>query len=107
MKKDLPESQKIELESKFDSVLSSMKNPESMQETNLKTLVEEIVYEVIANKRIDLLTKFATTCEEEETQNALHQHGANMHRTFMPIFEDVNLILNISKKGHLMITGIL
>lgn len=104
LKKDLPESQKIELESKFDSVLSSMKNPESMQETNLKTLVEEIVYEVIANKRIDLLTEFATTYEEEETQNALYQHGANMHRTLIPIFEDVNLILNISKKGHLMIT---
>lgn len=83
-----------------------MKNPESMQEKDLKTVVEEIVYEVIENKRIDLLTQFARAYEEEETQNALHQHGADMHRTLIPIFEDVNLILNIFRKGHLVITGI-
>lgn len=104
LKKDLPESKKIELESKVDNVLSSMNNPESMQENDLKTLVEKIVYEVIANKRIDLLTQFATAYEEEETQNALDQHGANINRTLIPIFEDVNLILNILRKSHLMIT---
>lgn len=77
-----------------------------MQEKDLKTVVKEIVYEVIQNKRIDLLTQFATAYEEEETQNALNQHGAKTNLTLIPIFEDVNLILNIFRKGHLVITGI-
>lgn len=105
MKKDIPEGRKTQLESNFNSVLSSMKNPKSMQEKVLISLVKDLVYDIIANKRIDLLQQFATAYKDEETKKALHRYGANMHRTLIPIFKDIHVILNVTRKRHLTITG--
>lgn len=75
-----------------------------MAETTLiQSRIENMLFLVIKNKRIDLLQQFATSYEDKGIQKP-HQYGENVHSGLKSVYEDVNVILNIAK-GHLTITG--